>query len=49
MEKTRPSLFYWTTPDPLFLVLLAIVGLGVLLTGLGYLSEKNRAREEANG
>ena len=41
-------LFYWSTCDPLFLVLLAIVGLGVLLTGLGYLSERNRDQEESN-
>jgi len=33
-------LFFFTASDPLFLVLLGIVGLGLLLTGSCYLSEK---------
>ena len=28
--------FYWCTRDPLFLVVLGVVGLGVLLTGTSY-------------
>ena len=35
--------FYFTTRDPMFLVLLAIVGLGVLLTGTSYLAERRTA------
>ena len=35
--------FYFTTQDPMFLVLLAIVGLGVLLTGTSYLAERRAA------
>ena len=35
--------FYFTTQNPLFLVLLGIVVLDVLLTGANYLSER-RAR-----
>lgn len=32
--------FYLTTKDPLFLVLCAIVGLGVIITGYCYFTEK---------
>ena len=34
--------FYVMTRDPLFLVLLAIVGFGFVLTGLTYLTEKKK-------
>jgi hypothetical protein len=34
------AVFYLMTQDPLFLVLLAIVALGFVLTGLTYLTEK---------
>jgi len=33
-------LFYFSTLNPFFLVLLGIVGLGVLLTGISYFSER---------
>jgi hypothetical protein len=33
---------YFSTVDPLFLVLTGIVGLGVLLTGFSYLRERRR-------
>ncbi len=35
-------IFYRLNHDPLFLVLLAIVGLGLILTGLSYLSDRRR-------
>jgi uncharacterized protein YjeT (DUF2065 family) len=36
--------FYWYTRDPLFLVLLAVVGLGFILTGTSYwLDRRERA------
>lgn len=35
--------FYFATKDPMFLVLLAIVGLGILLTGTSYLAERRKA------
>ncbi len=34
--------FYWLQRDPMFLVLLAIVALGVALTGTSYLAERGR-------
>jgi len=36
--------FYFYTRDPLFLVLLTVVGVGVTFTGLTYLSENTNAR-----
>ena len=36
--------FYWLTRDPLFLVLLAIVGLGFALTLTSYLLDRNATR-----
>jgi hypothetical protein len=39
--------FYAMTRDPLFLVLLGIVGLGMMLTGLAYLSERGRMPGQA--
>jgi len=36
--------FYWLTRDPLFLVLLAIVGLGFVLTSVSYLLDRSEAR-----
>jgi hypothetical protein len=39
--------FYATTKDPFFLVLFAIVGLGVALTGVAYLSDRGRTTEPA--
>jgi hypothetical protein len=35
--------FYWTTSDPMFLVLIAIVGLGFVLTILSYLFDRRAA------
>jgi hypothetical protein len=35
---------YWSSRDPLFLILFGIVGLGVCLTGWNYLSERSAAR-----
>ena len=37
--------FYWMTADPLFLVLLGIVGLGFLLTLGSYLLDRQSARD----
>jgi hypothetical protein len=36
--------FYWLTRDPLFLVLLAIVGLGFVLTLTSYLLDRSATR-----
>lgn len=36
--------FYLATADPLFLVLIAIVGLGVIFTGWSYLGERRAAK-----
>jgi hypothetical protein len=36
--------FYWLTRDPLFLVLLAIVGFGFMLTSASFLLDRREAR-----
>jgi hypothetical protein len=36
--------FYWLTRDPLFLVLLAIVGFGFVLTSASFLLDRSEAR-----
>ena len=33
--------FYWYTPDPLFLVILGVVGLGLVLTSTSYWLDRN--------
>lgn len=36
--------FYWYTRDPFFLVVVAVVALGVLMTGASYWSERGERR-----
>ena len=37
------AMFYWTTSDPMFLVLIGIVGLGFVLTIVSYLFDRRAA------
>ena len=37
--------FYWYTRDPLFLVVLGVVGLGVVLTGTSYWLDRHERRD----